>query len=72
MPIKQKQNNKATNRTASASATETACRYVNDRYETCYLVGGENVILSFFCFDYIIGVLMIMAGHFSTVLTAVF
>lgn len=29
---------------------------MSDRYETCYLVSGENVILSFFCLCYIIGV----------------
>lgn len=66
---KQKKNNKNNDQNSN---NKCLYRYINDRYETCYLVGGENVILSFFCFDYIIGVLMIVAGHFSTVLTAIF
>lgn len=38
--------------------------YVSDRYETCYLLAGENVILSFFCLCYIIGIWMIIMGAF--------
>lgn len=73
---KQKQknnNNNNQNNNNDNNNEKIVYRYVNDRYETCYLVGGENCNIMFLLFWLYNCVLMIEAGHFSSsVLTAIF